>query len=241
MLFRALLKSFSVIGDAYEVHGKKYQVKFDNPLNVLAKQKSCEIADLLLFVYDGVKARFTFLKNKKVRHAYLTNGTIDLPLRQHHLLGKYPDIYPVGQRVFSKTLFSSHTLDSIGSLGVFYIDGTGKINMDYSIMSLMRCLKTPTWHDFDGNKKSKFVCSGSSGAIRTVKGYDEVEACTNLVQFEKHLLNMEIGEPIESIHSELRYQVLEIVENAVKSLNLPSRTRIDIRNIRSEYDVVYRS
>lgn len=238
-LFRALLQSFSIIGEAFEVHGKKYQVKFDNPLNTLAPQKSCEIADLLLYVYDGVKARFTFLQNKKVRHAYLPNGTIDIPLRQQHLLGKYPDIYPVGKRVFSKTLFSGHKLDSIGSLGVFYTDSTGRINMDYSIMNLMNCLKTPTWHDFDGNKKAKFVCTGGSGVIRTIKGYDEVEACPDLIEFEKHLLNMQIGEPIESIDNELRYQVLELVESAIQSTKSTGTTLQDIRKIRLEFDKIF--
>lgn len=239
-LFGALLKAFSTIGDTYQVHGKKYQVKFDNPLNTKAAQKSCEIADLLLFVYDGVNARFTFLQNKKAKPRYIPNGTIDIPVRQRFLLGNYPDIYPAGKIVFPQKLFSTHILDSIGSLGVFYTDPMGQINMDYSVMSLMSCLKTVNWLDYDSNASAKHVFSGIIGKVNKVKGYKEVEACSTLNDFEKHLINMEIGEPITSSNGATVHRVLEIVVSALKSIKTSHTSVSDIIKIQMEFDEKYR-
>lgn len=64
-LFKALQKSFKTFADVMNVHGTKYQMKFNNPLDI-TEEISCEIADLLIFVYDENEARFTYLQNKKL-------------------------------------------------------------------------------------------------------------------------------------------------------------------------------
>lgn len=162
-LFKALQKSFRTFADVMNVHGTKYQMEFTNPLDI-TEEVSCEIADLLIFVYNENEARFTYLQNKKAYSStYLPNGEISIPLRQRYLLGNFPIIKAKNKSIYvPSTTFSSRILDSIGSLGVFYTDSLGLINMDYSIMSLMHTTELYTNLDYSSNKTKKFSFSGKS-------------------------------------------------------------------------------
>ncbi|MDD3106216.1 MAG: hypothetical protein PHP65_00220 [Bacilli bacterium] len=237
-IFRAFANSFSSIGDPLELHGTKYRVSFNNPLDV-TKNVSCEISDLLLFVYKGTTARFTFLQNKKAKNtSYVPNGYNGIPLRQRHLLGDFPLITAVNKKIyFPPNLFSSRTLDSIGSLGVFYIDSSHKINMDYSVMNLMQTTGIYNSVDYDGNHNRTFSFSGKSSNIRLVKGYYEIESCSNLIDFESNILKLVIGEPITNNNYSISEFILSVVEKAIEENECRFASLDDIKIIRKEHGI----
>ncbi len=226
-LFRGLMMALKGIGYTDELHGTKHQAQFANPLN-LKNKVNCEICDVLLFVYKGTKARFTFLQNKKnFSHKYKGINKISLPLRQRYLLGNFPSINMTNKEKNIPTdIFTTRTLDSIGSLGVFYIDSTGKINMDYSIMSLMSTSGKFSASDYDKNHNRTYSFSGTINNLRIIHSYEEVEACGDLSQFETHLLNMKIGEPLDNIEKSYANFILSSIEETlsvdVKNKIIPS-------------------
>lgn len=239
-LFRALKTAMSGIGYVNELHGTKYQVDFDNPLNP-SKIVTCELCDLLVFVYRGTEARFTFLQNKKkFSPKYKGNDKISLPLRQRYLLGEFPQIVMKNKLLhIPKDLLNNRVLDSIGSLGVFYLDNSGKINMDYSIMSLMCTTSSYIFSDYDRNRTRTFSLSGTVNLIRTINFFQEVEACSDLTNFESYLLNMKIGEPITTSNKFESEYVLASIESILENDSKVNNKEIigDLQNIRKEYGI----
>jgi len=77
-------------------------------------------------------------------------------------------------------IFLNRNLDSIGSLGVFYVDTSSQINMDYSIMSLMSTSGSFNTSDYDKNHSRTFTFKGVIKNIWKIKTFEEVEACINL-------------------------------------------------------------
>ncbi len=237
-LFKALQKSFKTFADVMNVHGTKYQMKFNNPLDI-TEEISCEIADLLIFVYDENEARFTYLQNKKAYSStYLPNGEISIPLRQHYLLGNFPIIKAKNKSIFiPSTIFSGRILDSIGSLGVFYTDSLGLINMDYSIMNLMHTTELYTNLDYSSNKPKKFLFNGIPLNTRKIKGYLEIESCPDLVYFEQSIKALKIGEPIVASSPYISDYVLSLVEDAIRNNECEFSSVDDILKLRQKLSI----
>lgn len=211
--FRALMKAISKMGYTNELHGTKHQVTFDNPL-ATAHELSCELCDVLIFVYKKNEARYTFLQNKKtISTSYKPAYKINIPLRQKHLLGEFPYVKMRNKELsIPSDIFKNRILDSIGSIGVFYADKMGMLNMDYSIMSLMKLGKVVTKLDYDKNRSRVHEFNGVNSKVRTINHFDEVESCNNLIEFEKHLINMKIGEPITSTKQETSMYVIGLIK-----------------------------
>jgi hypothetical protein len=239
-LFRGFMKALRGIGYTDELHGIKHQAQFDNPLNA-TKHVNCEICDILIFVYNGTQARFTFLQNKKkFSKKYKGINNISLPLRQRYLLGNFPQIFMKNkEKHIPADIFSNRSLDSIGSLGVFYIDASGRINMDYSIMSLMSTTKSFNASDYDKNHNRTYTFSGNINNIRTVHSFEEVEACINLPEFENHLLNMKVGEPLEKLEKSYANYILSSIEETISMDPFDENRDIlsDIQEIRREHEI----
>jgi len=219
--FRGLMKAMKGIGYVNELHGTKYQVVFDNPLIPHNKNDiACELCDLLILVYNKTNARFTFLQNKrKFSKNYIPNTKISLPLRQRYLLGDFPSIKMKDPSLYiPNDILVNRTLDSIGSLGVFYYEyNTGNINMDYSIMNLMNNPNSFNGYDYDKNHSRVFHFNGIVNLITTkANGFQELDACGNLIDFEKNLLNMTIGEPLNNGNHPLFDYILTLIENGIK-------------------------
>ena len=239
-LFRGLMKAMKGIGFVDELHGTKHRAQFDNPLNTTQKI-SCEICDLLIFSYNGTQARFTFLQNKKnFAKSYKGISNISLPLRQRYLLGSFPLISMKNkEKHIPNDIFINRTLDSIGSLGVFYIDTSGQINMDYSIVSLMSTIGSFSAFDYEKNHNRTFSFTGVSNKIRLINSYEEVEACVDLNQFETNLMNMKIGEPISNLDKTYADYIISSIESVLgKEINDNTENIIsDLKKIRKEHNI----
>jgi hypothetical protein len=239
-LFRGLMKAMKGIGFVDELHGTKHLAQFDNPLNTTQKI-SCEICDLLIFSYNGTQARFTFLQNKKnFAKSYKGINNISLPLRQRYLLGTFPLISMKNkEKHIPNDIFINRTLDSIGSLGVFYIDTSGQINMDYSIVSLMSTSGSFSAFDYEKNHNRTFSFTGVSNKIRLINSYEEVEACVDLNQFETNLMNMKIGEPISNLDKTYADYIISSIESVLgKEINDNTENIIsDLKKIRKEHNI----
>lgn len=199
-IFRNLLEAIKKIGFVSEMHGpKNYQVEFDDPF-IEPLTTRCELCDLFILVIKDDNARFTFLQCKRdFSKKYIPNGTTSIPLRQNYLLKNKPEIYPhVKKFNIPRTLLSKSLLPSIGTLGVFYLESSGNINMDFSIMGLNHTSSIIGVADFQKNANKVYTCHGVKNQVRKLNGYDEVECLDNLNDFESYLLDLKIGEPVSS-------------------------------------------
>lgn len=220
-LFSNLIKALTLNAYAYELHGSKGQVEFDNPAACAssAKQVQCELCDVAIISFDAEEVRLTFLQAKMGKKSYKPLGAkLELPVRQHYLLAKYPTIKPIGRAVkmYPHNALSNKKIESIGSIGVFYKTTTG-YDMDYQIASLRKTSKLLIHnYKYCSNLSEKYNFIGTKDNIRDItispsEVYSELEACTNLNDFETHLRNMVIGDPINISNGNLLSVIIKKV------------------------------
>lgn len=223
-IFRELLKSLRKIGLVHEMHGPKtYQVEFRDPVFAPLTTR-CELCDLFIVVLKDGKGKFTFLQCKRDFSAnYLMNNITAIPIRQFYLLGYRPEIYPHTKSfIIPRTILSEALTPSIGTLGVFYLDSLGKVNMEYSVMELMHTNSSIGVVDFQKNVNKNYSFQGRYKHIRTINGYEEVERLEHLDDFEKHLLDLKIGEPITHSNQESSSFALNIAKKVLSESITPN-------------------
>lgn len=223
-IFRELLKSLRKIGIVREMHGPKtYQVEFRDPVFAPLTTR-CELCDLFIVVLKNGKGKFTFLQCKRDFSAnYLMNNSTAIPIRQFYLLGYKPEIYPHTKSfIIPRTILSEAIMPSIGTLGVFYLDNLGKVNMEYSVMELMHTNSTIGVVDFQKNVNKNYSFQGRYNYVKTKNGYDEVERLEHLNDFEKYLLDLKIGEPITKSNQESSSFALNIAKKVLAESITPN-------------------
>jgi len=204
LLFNSLKECF--IKNVYTdvIHGSIGMIDFDVPGILPTKRVRCEIGDLLIVSFNWNEIRYTLMQNKTMhKEKYYGIMPFTIPVKQHYVLANKPNIVPVGKHPYLHAdILSSALLDSVGSFGVFYKNKTiyppheYLFNMNYIIANRMifNSKVTPIQFFRKSKRKAKFI--GEINNVVLNKGYKEIEACTNLYDFEFALRNMLIGTPI---------------------------------------------
>jgi len=196
LLFRSLRDAFAMNVHAVEYHGSGHQVHFQDPYSQLCR---CELCDLLVISVGKKHLRYTCLQAKYEKGGkgiFSFTGTA----RQHHLLSKLPVVIPTNPKI-PATILSKHTLESVGTFGVFTKTPGGMFDMEYAIGSLLSPQRgLPSAATFRSNGNAQFGFVGKMNVINNMTSpfSAEIEGCDSIDTFETALSNMLIGQPILS-------------------------------------------
>lgn len=205
LLFNSLKEAFINNVSAQVIHGTVGMVEFENPNKSLSKPiLKCEAGDLLIIVFNDVGIRYSLMQNKTQHKNDHYSGTDPFysPVRQHYLLSTKPLIQPIkSYSHLTPEILSGARMDSVGSFGVFYrrkdkSSSEVSYDMNYMTASDLCFDKSITDDDYCKNKQSKLSFKGVLNTIVSKGHGDEVSGCSNLINFEYHLRNMIIGQPV---------------------------------------------
>lgn len=177
-----------------EVHGAKGYVTFNSSYFTLNNPITREIADLLFVVHHRPthQIRICFLQAKYLRKGYPFPGFL-ADIKQWDLLcHRYMLIQSTQNMNFPKDILSFTKYKSITAYGIFFKDCANKIDMLYTI---------PDFLDPINRRKKLFFSPNFPRCCHhrtsTVRHYPEhIFSCT-IDCFIYHLLNGEVGAPIE--------------------------------------------
>lgn len=256
-LFKSLKEAF--YGNAFSdiVHGSHGMVDFYVPGYTPSKLVRCEVGDLLIVAFNNNEIRYTLMQNKTMhKKKYFGTNPLTIPVKQHYVLANKPNIIPVGKSPYlHSSLLSSALLDSVGSYGVFYKTKlvypphSYLFNMNYMIANRLsfNSKVTPTQLIKKSKRKAKFI--GEINNVVIKKGHKEIEACTNLSNFEYALRHMLIGTPVSLSKGSNNLTIIKIIsliierdssngisDNQVRNNFLRVVRRLEIFGTEKDYD-----
>lgn len=230
-LFRELAKYFKkkYCGAIHiiETH-QKYYVEFNSKCGRVTK----EISDLWIIVYspEQKQIRMTFLQAKYKNHKETYNNNQDFKFEaeyfQYELLSQRRIFTSKGtNNVLPDDILANAQSDSIGSYGVFYHDDAGKMNFAFSIASFLQEIKTFVCYDpkksieLQFNRTDNWIEKVPNNRNLSNSNVLELINTLDVDFFERCILNLLVGSPVESDKVVLRFtgRFLNKIKNDVEN------------------------